>query len=174
MNEGPPFWGKYRGEVTKNNDPRGLGRIKAKVRDVFGAGESGWALPAFAYAGPRVGLYLIPPEKAMVWIEFERGDPDFPIWSGCFLREGEADKPLAPVSIAQDKKILKTESWMITLDDSSSAKLVFARMNGANPETRVSVEQNKITIVNSGSGPRATIELEGNTVKINGSALEVT
>jgi uncharacterized protein involved in type VI secretion and phage assembly len=169
---GPPFWGKYRGEVSKNDDPRHLGRIKAKVRDVYGERESGWALPAFAYAGPRVGLYLIPPEKAMVWIEFEKGDPDYPIWSGCFLREGELDTPLPPVSITQEKKILKTESWMITLDDSSSSRLVIAKLNGANPETRVSVESNAITVTN-GTG-KATIEMTGRTVKINGNALEVT
>ena len=31
----------------------------------------------------------IPPVGANVWVEFEGGDPDYPIWSGCFWGTGE-------------------------------------------------------------------------------------
>ena len=65
--EGEHFYGKYRAVVSDNNDPDGLGRIKAKVR-AFRDEETAWALPALPFAGPGVGLYLIPPEKANVWI----------------------------------------------------------------------------------------------------------
>ncbi len=40
---GPPFYGKYRGKVTDNDDPNGLGRIRVKVQDVLGDEESGVA-----------------------------------------------------------------------------------------------------------------------------------
>ena len=46
--------------------------------------DSGWALPAVPYAGDGVGFFMIPPIGASVWIEFEHGDPDYPIWTGCF------------------------------------------------------------------------------------------
>src|SRR5690242_16334218 len=86
--QGPPFYGKYRGVVTDNADPLMLGRVRAKVQDVLGDNESGWALPSSPYAGDGVGLFLIPPKDALVWVEFEHGDPDYPIWSGCFWSEG--------------------------------------------------------------------------------------
>ena len=84
-----PFYGKYRGTVTENSDPSMLGRIRAKVQDVLGSNDSGWALPSLPYAGKGVGLFLVPPVGASVWIEFEHGDPDYPIWSGCFWATGE-------------------------------------------------------------------------------------
>jgi len=36
-----------------------------------------------------VGLFFLPPKGANVWVEFEGGDPDYPIWSGCFWSDGE-------------------------------------------------------------------------------------
>ena len=95
----PTFYGKFRGVVTANNDPDRLGRIRAKVQDVLGDRESGWALPALPYAGDGVGLYLIPPVDAFVWVEFEHGNPDYPIWTGCFW--GGRDRlPVSPACYA--------------------------------------------------------------------------
>jgi len=72
------FFGKYRGTVADNSDPQKRGRIKARVPDIFGNEDSGWALPSLPYAGDGVGLFLIPPADAWVWIEFEGGNPDKP------------------------------------------------------------------------------------------------
>jgi len=83
------FIGKYRGVVTDNNDPQNRGRLKAKVPDVFGELESDWALPCAPYSGKDVGFFILPPIGANVWMEFEHGSPDYPIWSGCFWAEGE-------------------------------------------------------------------------------------
>src|SRR6266542_1451174 len=110
--ECPPFYGKYRGIVTDNNDPNGLGRVRVKVQDVLGDQESGWALPALPYAGDNVGLYLIPPVDAFVWVEFEHGDPDYPIWTGCFWGQNDTVPGDGP-----DKKVLKTDTGTVTIDD---------------------------------------------------------
>src|ERR1035441_5372508 len=88
------FYGKYRGVVTNNLDPKQLGRIQAKVPDVLGAVTTGWALPCAPYGGDAVGFSLTPPLNASVWIEFGGGKPDFPIWSGFFWGAGGA--PAAP------------------------------------------------------------------------------
>ena len=81
------FYGKYRGVVTDNNEPLKQGRIRATVPAVLGDRESGWALPCTPCSR---GFFFIPPVDAKVWIEFEGGNPEVPIWSGCFWGPGEA------------------------------------------------------------------------------------
>jgi len=107
------FYGKYRGQVTDNKDPLMLGRLRARVPAIFGDEESAWALPSVPYAGKGVGFFFIPPIGANVWIEFEAGNIDYPIWSGCFWGVGETPKTPA----ASDIKVIKTEAVTITLND---------------------------------------------------------
>lgn len=78
------FFGKYRGMVVSGLDPEGRGRILAQVPDVLGVGISTWAMPCLPFAGLQMGMYVVPPPNAGVWIEFEKGDPDYPIWTGCW------------------------------------------------------------------------------------------
>jgi Type VI secretion system/phage-baseplate injector OB domain len=83
------LWGKYRGAVVDDRDPLQMGRLKVLVPSVLGEVASSWAMPCAPYPAPRMGLAMLPPPGAGVWIEFEGGDPEHPIWSGCFWREGE-------------------------------------------------------------------------------------
>lgn len=83
------FYGKYRGKVAENIDPLFLGRILPIVPAVSDIPLT-WATPCVPYAGPAVGFYAIPPIDANVWIEFEGGDTNYPIWTGCFWEEGQA------------------------------------------------------------------------------------
>ncbi|GAA0984501.1 phage baseplate assembly protein V [Acrocarpospora macrocephala] len=78
------FYGKYRGTVFSNTDPEQRGRIQAVVPDVSGTIPTSWALPCLPIAGKQMGVYVLPQVGSGVWIEFEQGDPDFPIWSGCY------------------------------------------------------------------------------------------
>lgn len=78
------FFGKYRGMVVSGLDPEGRGRILVQVPDVLGMGISTWAMPCVPFAGLQMGMYVVPPPNAGVWIEFEKGDPDYPIWTGCW------------------------------------------------------------------------------------------
>ena len=163
-NPGPTFIGKFRGTVTDNRDPLMLGRIRASVPDMLGEQESGWAMPCVPYAGDGVGLYLIPPVDASVWIEFEHGDPEYPIWSGCFWAAGEV-----PASPAQpETKVLKTDVGTITVND----------MPGAGGITIETAAGMKIEISATGieidDGQGAKIQLSGPQTSINNGALEVT
>jgi uncharacterized protein involved in type VI secretion and phage assembly len=158
-----PFYGKFRGVVTDNRDPLMLGRVKARVQDVFGDRSCGWALPSLPYAGKGVGLFLIPPEGASVWIEFEHGDPDYPIWTGCFWSQGEL--PANPA--VAEMKVLKTDAGTITLND-------LPGIGGITIETSKGM---KIVINMQGieidDGLKGSIKLTGPKVSINGNALEV-
>lgn len=84
-----PFFGKYRGVAVSAEDPSRLGRVMVQVPSVLGPTGMAWAMPCVPYAGPRVGVFAPPPPGAKVWVEFEGGDPEYPIWTGCFWGVGE-------------------------------------------------------------------------------------
>lgn len=77
-----PLYGKYRATVVNNIDPLQIGRIQAMVPDVAGFVPSTWAMPCMPVAGINTGLFTVPMIGSGVWIEFERGDADYPIWVG--------------------------------------------------------------------------------------------
>ncbi len=156
-----PLVGKFRGVVTMNVDPERRGRLRAKVP---GLDELSWALPAVPYAGKGVGLFLVPPVGANVWIEFEGGQKDYPVWSGCFWESGECPaSPPLPTT-----KVLKTDTATVTIDDIPGA-------GGVTVETKtgmkVKFSATKIEVTN---GTGATVEFQAASVRINGTALEVT
>jgi hypothetical protein len=94
----PPkqYFGKYRGIVLNNIDPMQIGRIHAQVPDVAQITTT-WAMPCVPYSAPGTARTIsIPPVGAAVWIEFEQGNPDYPIWTGCYWAVGEP--PLITVS----------------------------------------------------------------------------
>ena len=158
------FYGKYRGTVENNVDPMFLGRIQVSVPAVLGQGSLSWAMPCVPYAGSGVGFFAIPPNGANVWVEFEGGDPDYPIWSGCFWGTGEV-----PATPAVDLiKILKTDTATLTLDDTPGAGgITIETMMGA----KIVINAQGIEITNGQGG---TVKMTGPQVSVNNGALEVT
>lgn len=106
------FLGKYRGKVVENVDPLMLGRLSVLVPAVSEFPLS-WAMPCAPYAGRKVGFFALPPVAANVWVEFEAGDPNYPIWTGCFWGEGEAPAEEARPTT----KVLKTETVTLEIND---------------------------------------------------------
>ena len=157
------FFGKYRGKVENNIDPMQLGRVQVSVPAVLGDGHMSWAMPCVPYAGPGVGFFAIPPVGANIWVEFEGGDPDYPILSGCFWGVGEV--PALP-AIAE-MKVLKTDMGTITINDLPGA-------GGITIETTTGM---KIVIsvlgIEISNGQGGSIKLTGPQVSVNEGALEV-
>lgn len=162
-----PFFGKYRGQVQNNVDPMMLGRLQVSVPAVLGEGRLSWAMPCVPYAGDGVGFFAIPPVGANVWVEFEAGDPDYPIWSGCFWGTGEVPaQPALPFV-----KVLQTDSIMLKLDDTPGA-------GGFTLEVSPPVAPGTITIACTMSGVEisvgaARIAMTPASVSINDGALEI-
>lgn len=105
------FYGKYRGVVT-DVDPVTC-RIKATVPAVLGDVRTGWCMPCVPYAGPQRGIAFLPEQGSGVWIEFEGGDVSYPIWAGCYWRDGEP-----PKGVAADVKVIVTASGLrLVLND---------------------------------------------------------
>jgi uncharacterized protein involved in type VI secretion and phage assembly len=121
------YYGKYRGLVTDNNDPDGLGRLRARVPRVLGDVDTGWALPCVPYGGaPEQGLFAMPDNGAAVWIEFEGGDLCYPIWTGSWWGTDERPEAATPA-----QKVLKTASGhkLVLDDDAGSVTLTDANGN---------------------------------------------
>jgi hypothetical protein len=80
------FYGKYRGFVVRTDDPRYLGRVTLRVPSVLGPDVvTGWAMPCVPYGGQQnQGSLYVPEPGAGVWVEFEEGDLEFPIWVGTY------------------------------------------------------------------------------------------
>jgi hypothetical protein len=158
------FFGKYRGKVENNLDPLQQGRLQVSVPAVLGDGRSSWAMPCVPYAGSGVGFFAIPPNGANVWVEFEAGNPDYPIWAGCFWGSGEV--PASPV--VPQMKVLKTDTCTLTLSD-------LPGVGGVTIETATGM---KISLTPTGleinNGQGGTIKLTGPQVSVNNGALEVT
>ena len=162
------FHGKYRGIVTDIEDPLMIGRVRATVPDVMGDQESGWAMPCVPFGGSGMGFFALPKKGAGVWIEFEHGDPDYPIWSGCWFGSA-AEVPPVLLAPPYKKVLLKTEGGHSILLDDTPGK------GGITLETssgqKVVISATGIEI-NNGQG--ASIKLTGPQVSVNGGALEVT
>jgi hypothetical protein len=84
MSEPKKYFGKYRGTVVNNVDPEQRARIQVMAPDVSGFALSSWALPAFPIGGLQMGMFSLPMVGSGVWVEFEHGDLDYPIWTGVF------------------------------------------------------------------------------------------
>lgn len=112
------YFGKYRGEVTDNDDPLKEGRVQVRVPAVMGQ-ETLWAMPCTPYAGPDLGFFAIPPVGARVWVEFEGGSPDHPIWAGCYWLANQI--PAADAS--PDVVFLRTPGASIRIEDSGTIEI---------------------------------------------------
>ncbi len=162
------FYGKYRGIVTDNKDPLMIGRVRAKVPDVLGDLESGWAMPCAPFGGKSTGFFAIPTTGAGVWIEFEHGDPDYPIWSGCWWGSS-AEMPPVLLSPPYKKVMIVTEGGhSILLDDTPGVGGITLETSGGQ---KIVMNSTSIEITN---GQGASIKMSGPQVSINNGALEVT
>ncbi len=164
------YHGKYRGTVIDNIDPMQQGRIKALVPDVHGSMPTSWAMACVPFTGSQAGIWAVPPMGSGVWIEFEQGDPDYPIWAGGWWGSA-ADPPalaLATPPVVSQVVIQTTGQNTILISDAPgpAGGLLLKSASGA----MIMVNEVGITITNGA----ASIVLAGPTVTINNGALAVT
>jgi uncharacterized protein involved in type VI secretion and phage assembly len=153
------FFGKYRGTVTDVD--AGTLRIKANVPAVLADQPTGWCMPCVPYAGDGVGLAFLPEVGSGVWIEFEGGDVSYPVWVGCYWRDGEQPSDAAP-----DVKAIVTASGHKMLFDDNGSSITLSDPNG----NTITLDSSGITLTRGSN----TIQVSDSEVNINDGALEVT
>jgi hypothetical protein len=139
------LYGKYRGIVKDVNDPEGLGRIKAEVKDVLAGFDSCWATPCLPFAGDGEGQFTIPPVGAGVWIEFEAGDASRPIWTGCWWGKGQPPKDETGTDASPTLKVLRTTQGLLLAMDDDNKAIALSDDSGAN-FLKIKVNEGQITV----------------------------
>ena len=74
-------WGIYRGVVTEANDPQQRGRLKVRIPGLLGDIEI-WASACVPDPNQSAKTLKLPQPDTPVWIQFEGGDIDRPVWVG--------------------------------------------------------------------------------------------
>jgi uncharacterized protein involved in type VI secretion and phage assembly len=170
MNNGHQYFGKYRGTVLTNVDPMQKGRLMVQVPDVSGLFPSTWAMPCFPFTGKQMGAYMLPQIGSGVWVEFEQGNPDYPIWSGCWFGSvGEvpalalAGNPASPNIVLQT---MQQNALVISDLPGPTGGIMLKSTSGAT----IIVNDTGIYIQN---GKGASLIMTGPTVNINNGALTI-
>jgi uncharacterized protein involved in type VI secretion and phage assembly len=146
------YYGKYRGTVVDNKDPEKRGRLKLRVASLFtddpkavNSDESvtDWALPCVPFGGLKEqGFFLVPEIGAHVWVEFEEGHLDQPIWTGTFwlAPKGESEAPTeaqemdgTEKNLEPKQRLLKTKSGHVFTfcDIAGKESITLAHQNGS-------------------------------------------
>ena len=149
---------KFRGKVV-NIDPMQIGRVQVVVPEVDGLAPA-WAMPCLPAAGANSGMFAMPSLGSAIWVEFEQGDRNRPIWVGGFWNKA-ADVPGPAHS-----------------NGASQSSLVISDLPGPNggisirtaAGAMISVSDAGIVITN---GLGAEISIRGPTVDVNSGALTV-
>ncbi|MEN3331902.1 MAG: hypothetical protein V7641_1267 [Blastocatellia bacterium] len=167
------YYGKYRGVVINNLDPLQLGRLMIEVPGALGLLPSTWAEPCVPLAGPTgppMGVYLVPPIGAGVWVEFEQGDPSRPIWVGCRWGSAADIPTLAHAGLPISPNIVMQTAGQNTLVISDLPGPTGGIMLKSTTGATLIVNDTGIYIQN---GKGASLIMTGPTVTINNGALVV-
>jgi uncharacterized protein involved in type VI secretion and phage assembly len=164
------YFGKYRGVVVNNVDPEQRGRIQAIVPDISNVIPTTWAMPCLPIGGVQMGVFGVPLIGAGVWIEFEQGDPDYPIWTGCFFG-----------TVAEVPALSKTIPPVvpgITCQTPLQNGIAISDLPGPTGGIMLKSATGAMIIVNDTgiyiqNGKGASITLVGPTVTINNGALTI-
>ncbi len=164
------YFGKYRGTVINNVDPMQMGRLMVQVPDISGLIPSTWAMPCFPVTGKQMGVWAVPLIGSGVWVEFEQGDPDYPIWVGCFPGSAADVPALALAGNPASPSIVLQTSLQNTLMISDMAGPTGGILLKTTTGAMISINDIGITISN---GKGAVIAMTGPSVNINAGALTI-
>lgn len=126
--------GKYRAIVMDNNDPERRGRIRVQCPTVLGNYLSSWCEPCIPYATDYAGDYYVPPVNEAIWVEFEEGNVDKPIWGGGWYKIDSS--PLTKDSNPEDYRYITFKNSVLRMGE----KEFIFELRGVNTSYTVTID----------------------------------
>jgi hypothetical protein len=120
-----------------------------------------------------MGIYCVPPIGAGVWVEFEQGDPNKPIWSGCRWGGLTSVPVAAKAGLPADPNIViqsLLQNMVMVSDLPPSPVTGGIVLKSATGLSSIVVNDSGIYIT-SGA---ASIQMVGPTITINNGAMIIT
>lgn len=167
------FFGKYRGLVVDNQDPESRARITVRVPSVLGAEMvSHWAEPCLPFGGlADQGLFLVPEVGAQVWVEFEEGNVNRPIWTGTVWQQ-TGDAPSEAADRSPNMRQLKTPSGHSLSFDDTEGEEEMRLYHPADAELKIDPEGT--VSVTDAAGATLTMDASASSIEVsdaNGNTL---
>lgn len=170
MKDSPRYYGIYRGTVVNNVDPLQTARIQVMVPDVKGPFPATWAMPCVPFTGKQMGAFMLPQLGSGVFVQFEAGDPQRPVWTGGWWGD-TAELPVMALAGAPENPNIVIQTTLqnsIVISDlpGPTGGIMLKSATGAT----IIVNDTGISIQN---GKGASIVMAGPSVTINNGALVV-
>lgn len=193
------YYSNYRGVITDTKDPEKLGRVKVRVHQVASDDViETWAWPKGQPVGQDFGDFFVPPKGSPVWVEFENGDPQHPIWSGGHWAKENGTVPEEGQLDGAGNRVRKSEKWVVEMDDEGN-KFKIKNKDGTDSfeitgdgkinvisanETKIETQNFNVEATGTGElklggvtltydGAGLTITAGGKTLKITGAGIEI-
>ena len=166
------YYGKYSADVTNNEDELQQGRIKVTIPSMFGPDMEVTARPCFSTAH-----FYVPPVGAKVWIEFEGGDPQYPLYVGVWYPAG-ATPPESAVT-PPDNRVIQTPSGhtIELLDKDGEEKITIRHKDNSfitfdkDGSVLISNKNGSHVYLNAKAGEATITEEHGNFIRMKDDGL---
>jgi hypothetical protein len=152
--------GLYVGQVEGND--LDLGRIQVSIPSMFDETDPDFfvqARPCFPY-----GHFFVPEVGDKVWLAFENGDPNSPVWIGIWYPDGNVP-PDADVSPPVKRLICSAKNHSILFDDTDDSEAVIIQDKAGNRITLQSASGNEAVIISDKTGNKIELRSDGVLIK---------
>ncbi len=141
------------GQVTDNNDPMNLGRVKLKFPWISDDHTTDWVRVVTPMAGKERGFFFLPEVGDEVLVAFQFGDVSRPYVLGALWSKVDAPPPTANEGQSSggersvNRRVIRSKAGhLVTLDDSEGDEKITIVDKGGKNKIEIHSASNKITI----------------------------
>ena len=136
------YYGNYRGYVHNNEDPLNMNRLQLVIPTLNPtAVDETWAFPKNSWGGKDYGINLLPRKADVVWVEFQNGNPDYPLWTHSGYAKDEKPKEFETV----EHYGFKTPGGsLILINDNPGEEEILVKLNNKAEWVKIKKEELEI------------------------------